>query len=298
MADFNEVYKKIHDKYNIEMEQKRKKALLHSCILTGTIVFLIVFILLVFKVPIFIIGAVITCITIPLFIYNPFIKKFEKLYKHNIIYCLVNSYDSNLKFDENLGISHSIYDDAEFEHYDEFNSNDYISGNIDGIIKFELSDIRTVQVTHTKNGTTRTTIFEGLFSSSNLAKNLHSTIKIHTDKGFLGKFLENKQLMQMDSQDFEKLFDVYSNNKILTMRILTSDIMDFLINFKKQNKIKFEITLKNQKLYIRIHCKNMFEAEILNNSLKFETIHKYYNFLDFMCQLNKKIYNVVNEIDL
>ena len=43
----------------------------------------------------------------------------------------------------------------------------------------------------------------------------------------------------------EKLFDVYSTDKILALRILTSDILDYMINFKKENKIKYELTLKN-----------------------------------------------------
>ncbi len=47
-----------------------------------------------------------------------------------------------------------------------------------------------------------------------------------------------KQIL-MDSSDFEKIFDVNTTDKIQsmrTMRILTSDVMQKLIDFKNRNK--------------------------------------------------------------
>lgn len=121
---------------------------------------------------------------------------------------------------------------------------------------------------------------------------------MRSDKGLLGKFFSDKTKMSMDSGEFEKHFDIYATDKILAMRIFTSDIMDFLISFKTENKIKFELTIKNNNLFLRIHCGNMFEASSVKKALDFETLHKYFKYLDFMCELNKKIYYVLQEKDL
>lgn len=299
MKNFDEIYKKIYDKYNIEIEQKRKKILIQNIIIL--IAFIAIYIitnifmpyLSIFLLPIILVTGIIY------FASKPYSKKFSKIYKETIISDLVSNYNPGLKFSTTGKISQSTYNNAEFESYDEFYSNDYIYGEFDGIINFEMGDIHTVNVSHTSNGrTTRTTIFQGLFSSSKLNKNLNSKIKIRSDKGLMGIFYKEKDLLHMDSQEFEKYFDVLTNNKILAMRILTSDIMDYLIQFKKDNKIKFEISIKNQSCYIRIHCSNMFEGSLLTNSLNYDKLQKYYNFLNFMCTLNKRINTTINEKDI
>ena len=299
MKNFDEIYKKIYDKYNIEIEHKRKKILIQNIVIL--IAFIAIYIitnifmpyLSIFLLPIILVTGIIY------FALKPYSKKFSKIYKETIISDLVSNYNPGLKFSTTGKISQSTYNNAEFESYDEFYSNDYIYGEFDGIINFEMGDIHTVNVSHTSNGrTTRTTIFQGLFSSSKLNKNLNSKIKIRSDKGLMGIFYKEKDLLHMDSQEFEKYFDVLTNNKILAMRILTSDIMDYLIQFKKDNKIKFEISIKNQSCYIRIHCSNMFEGSLLTNSLNYDKLQKYYNFLNFMCTLNKRINTTINEKDI
>lgn len=294
MKNFNEIYQKLYNEYHEEMEnihqensKKSKKKI------TITIILLILSILI--SMPI---------LTIVLVIYLLILllgqnSKFKAIYKDTIISSLVHYYDSSLTFDKSRSISSMVYKQAEFEKYDEFYSDDYISGKIDGIIDFAMGDVHTIDVSTDSDGhTTRTTIFRGLFSSGNLDKTVNGTIKMRSDKGFLGKFFSDKTKMSMDSGEFEKHFDVYATDKILAMRIFTSDIMDFLISFKTQNKIKFELTIKNNNLFVRIHCGNMFEGSSAQKALDFETLYKYFKFLDFMCELNKKIYYVLQEKDL
>ena len=102
----------------------------------------------------------------------------------------------------------------------------------------------------------------------------------------------------MDSAEFEKNFDIYSSDQILAMRILTSDIMDYMVNFTTENKVKFEITILNQDLFIRIHCKNMFEASLSKSSIDENILKEYYTYLNFMCELNKKFYRIISEKDI
>ena len=297
MKDFNEIYKQIYDNYYSELESLRKKAFSNSlklicCTLIIGLVLPLIFLKEALIFTIFIVFFI-TTFTLAL---NPFGKKYNEKYKKTVITTLIHECDNNLKYDPNSKISSHIYDDAEFEKYDEYNANDYIYGKINGIIDFELGDVRTVDVHRDSDGhTSRTTLFSGLFSASTFNTNINGKIKIRSDKGWLGKLLSDQELMKMDSQEFEKYFDVYTSDKILAMRILTSDIMDFLITYKKDKKRKFEITLKNHKFYIRLHSADMFESTLSKKSMDFSTLHQYFDTLNFMCDFNKKIYNVLSE---
>lgn len=233
-------------------------------------------------------------------IINPKITdSYNQKYKENIINSLIKNYDNNLKFSYSHSIARKFYDMSEFENYDIFSSNDYIYGNLDEIIPMQLGDVLTENRHTDSNGnTTYTTVFRGLFSVIKLPTNLQSTIKIHSDKGKLAKFFSNEDSITLDSQEFEKYFDIFSENKVLTMQILTSDIMQYLLTFKLNNNITFEITLKNSFAYLRIHCDDMFEGELTKNAFDYDTLYTYFKYLDFMCELNKKIFYVLQEKDI
>lgn len=192
-----------------------------------------------------------------------------------------------------------LYNLAEFEHYDRYSSNDYIFGHLEGIIPIKIGDVHTeIETTDSDGNTTYSTLFRGLFSAIKLPKNITTTIKIRTDKGKLSKLFTKKENVQMDSQEFEKYFDIFSTDKILTMRILTSDIMNYMIDFTKNNKIKFEMTIKNNFVYIRTYCEDMFEARALKSAIDYNTLKRYYDCLNFICTLNKMIFNLLNEKDI
>lgn len=296
MNNFNTIYQELYKEYHEKLEQLKTQAL-RKKITIFTILF-VACILAFYKKTFFLCFAFFIPLVVTIFF--PFSKKYRKTYKETIIKKLVTAYDQNLSFIPNGTISSNYYDQAEFERYDNFFSNDVIFGKIDNQIDFKASDVRTEIEQTDKNGNrTTTTVFAGIFSYAKFNKDINNTIKIRSDKGFLGKLLPpSKQLIQLDSQEFEKLFDVYSTDKILAMRVLTSDILNYMIDFKRENKINYEITLKNSSLYIRIHCKDMFEAPFIKDSLDFDTLHLYYKIINFICELNKKFYYIIKEKNL
>lgn len=295
MKNFDEIYK-VLSTISTENIDNTRKNLFSVKVTTTIIIAIILFVIGTYLLP----GFIFFFMTIPIILFVILISRSStissKIYKNEIITKLVSEYDENLHFDPTSSMEKMDYMLAEFERFDHFYSNDLIYGKIDGIIDFKLGDIRTEDVDHDSDGhTTRTTLFRGLFSAAKLDKDINNTIKIHSDKFFK---LSRKPLLTMDSQEFEKYFDVYCTDKILTMRILTSDIMDYLINFTKENKIKFEITIKKSQVYTRIHCQDMFELPMFGKALDYKTLHKYYTYINFMCELNKKIYNVISSKDI
>lgn len=249
-----------------------------------------VLIILFFTIPIYFIISVLFLDTS---------KKYEQIFKNNIISSLIKNYDNNLKFSSTQCIQAQYYNLAEFEHYDDFCSNDYVFGKLDGIIPIQLGDVKTTYTTTDSDGHSRTsTLFSGLFSMIKLPKNFPSIVTILSDKASARKIFPDNEILKVDSTEFEKHFDVFTKNKILAMQLLTADIMDSILDFRSQNDSIFEIVIKNSYAFIRIHCDDMFEANLSQNAFDYDTLYTYYKYLNFMCEINKKIFNIIKEKDL
>ena len=290
MKNFDELYKTLSNISTEKIDIARKKLLIKTAI--GIPLAILFVIIGTYFVP----GFTFFFIIIAIIMFMIFVRNssfnISQFYKKEIISKLISTYDENLHFDSTAHIEKIDYMLAEFERFDHFYSNDLIYGNIDGLIDFKLGDVHTEDESTDSDGhTSRTTLFRGLFSIEKLDKNINTTIKIRLDKFFK---ISKKNILSMDSQEFEKYFDVYCTDKILTMRILTPDIMDYMLTFAKKNKIKFEITIKNSQAFTRVHCSDMFELPTFGKALDYKTLHKYYKYLNFMCELNKKIYNVIS----
>ena len=99
--------------------------------------------------------------------------------------------------------------------------------------------------------------------------------------------------------EFEKYFDVSASNNIIGMQILTSDIMEMLIDFLKKYDIKFDVVIENDLIYLRFHSGIMFEAaSIKKGAIDENTIKKYYEMLEFTYNLSDKIIKIINETEI
>ena len=223
----------------------------------------------------------------------------NKEFKSIVIPSLVRNYDSHLSFSPVGSITRYQYNAAKFESYEIFSSEDSIAGMLDGVIPFNMSNILTQTTSTDEDGhTTYYTVFSGLFAEITLNKNTGLDLFVHSDKGFFGKIFKSSNRIEMDSQEFEKLFDVSATDKIKAMQLLTSDIMADLIDFKSKSKKTFELTIRGNKLYFRFHCGNVFERAAFKDYLDFNTLNDYFNYLNFSCEVSKKIYNLVKETEL
>ena len=75
----------------------------------------------------------------------------------------------------------------------------------------------------------------------------------------------------MDSQRFGRLFNVYAEDDISGMMILTHDIMELLENFYNNNNTKLDVSIIDNKIYIRLFTGDIFEPliyKIIRNKTK------------------------------
>ena len=298
MKDFNEIYQKTSEEVKAKLAKQTPKKFYQQT--SFKIFFVIAIIVLIFaiiiKLPILFFGYLILAL-IAYFAMESSRKNNE--FKEIVIPALVRNYDDHLSFRKLGSITKYQYNAAKFESYEIFHSEDSIQGLLDGTIPFNMSNILTQTTSTDEDGhTTYYTVFSGLFAEITLSKNTGADIFVHSDKGFIGKIFKFSNKIEMDSQEFEKSFDVTASDKIKAMQLLTSDVMADLIDFKNNSKKNFELSIRGNKLYFRFHCGNVFERAAFKDYLDYKTLYEYYNYLNFSCIVSKKIFNLVKETEL
>lgn len=297
MKNFDEIYKEIYNKNFNELEYLRKAKIKKFAI---TIVISIIVILLAAQsVAVFIPYIFIIIMMILVFSMAFGNGKYKKKFKKTVIASFIKNLDENLNYYPEKKMDSALYTQGEFESYDNYYSEDTIEGLLDGKYRIRMSEVRTEDESTDSDGDTHTyTVFHGIFGYIECPKNITETLKIRSDKGILGKLFAGKTKLEMDSSEFEKYFDINTKNKIIAMQILTSDVMTMMIEFIKEHKIKYELTLKGNHIYIRFHTGEVFEPKMFKNSLDYDTLKRYYDIIDFIFKISREMNKVIENAEI
>ncbi len=225
-------------------------------------------------------------------------RKYAEVFKDNIIKTLIKNFYDNVSYEPFRKMPREIYrEDRYNEYYNRYNSEDYFIGQILNKYDVQMAEVKTQKVeTHRSNGrthTTTTTIFHGLFAKVEMDKSLQTSLQIRKNY----KTTEDK--VRMDSQVFEEYFDVASDNKIITMQVLTHDVMEMLMSFMEETKIKFDVSIYGSEMYFRFYTGEVFELPSLKvGAFDKETLKKYYNILEFTYILSRKMIELIEQVKI
>lgn len=207
----------------------------------------------------------------------PSIKgKYAKIYKELVIEPMVNSFKTHITYDREGGLPSGIYEEAEFGDRVIY-TDDVMCGTLKNNCKFVIADIATVS--DENNGFKYSSItdsildkskiktaslqsqigFEGVFVKFELPKIFDTKLYLRKDAN--DKNLVNKTLgvimpfeefrVELDYSNFEKIFDVYAYDKLKATQIFTPSVMYELVKFYNEMKIEYEITVKENFVYLR-----------------------------------------------
>ena len=213
---------------------------------------------------------------------------------------MINNFFTDLEYSPNKKMPSHIYQEARYERYDNYYSDDYMKAKINEKYIIDMAEVHTErEETRTDSDgdtyTSRETIFHGIFAKIIINKSINSNLRItYNYSGY-------KNRLEMDSSEFEKNFDVFASNKIIGMQLLTADIMEEILEFK--NKIKkrefFDIYIYENNIYLRFNCGPVFEATLGKKGfLNEEKIREYYDILKFIYELSNKIIKIVNDVEI
>lgn len=226
--------------------------------------------------------------------------KYNQEYKKTVINKIMSNFYDNLEYFPQKEMPEYLYEEPHYhEYYDIYESEDYLEGQINNKYNIQMAEVLTKEEKEYEdsNGETQTTEitkFHGLFAKIIMDKSIESEIKILQN----GKIFK-KNRVEMDSSEFEKYFDVQASNQIIGMQLLTADVMGELVDFQNKTNIEYDIVIKNNNLYLRFHCEDMFEVDNLRKGpLNRETLKKYFDVLDFTYNLSNKLVNTVNYTEI
>lgn len=311
-TEFDNMYNSLYGSNISSLEEMRRKAKIRRTIvyiLSGIVVIGLIFAgykrtLMSSTVDLVIsivsVIAIISVIILELFNYSAK-KEYIKTYKKNIVSNFIKLVSDDLTYEPDNVNSASICDDyknANFDNksFNEFKSDDHIEGNVEDNIYIKLDDIlvQKISARYTREEESKV-VFQGIFGCTKTNKDINTCIKVTRNKYSLFK---DETKVGIDNSNFEEIFDVYAENRILAMRIFTSDITNCLIDFYNKYQLDFEVVLKDNNIYLRFFTGAMFEPKIFGNSMDKELLAVYYSILKFVVDITKLINLTVQEIDI
>ena len=303
---FSELYTRLYNENKAELEELRLKSKKEASkfFIGMGIAFVVFFILAatgmgLFLIPIIVIGMAILVIKgamngklkdSPMYVYR-------KLFKEKIIIPLITNIFEGAIYKPEQGWTKEEYKEGEYERwFDRYNTEDLITSPIklkDGVEStIEFCEVHTERESKDKDGhTTYTTIFHGIASKMKIDKSLGTNIYI--DRNWMGG---GKSAVKLDSPEFEKKFDVKSEDKIMAVRVLTADVMAEMVDMREKYGYSFEIHIIRDTIYMRVFTGGVFEPNIYKESLEYQTLEKYYKIIHAMMSLSTHIYKVIDEI--
>jgi Protein of unknown function (DUF3137) len=158
----------------------------------------------------------------------------------------------------------------------------------------------------------RSPIFKGIFFTANFNKQFQFQTFVFPDgvEGLLGGLAStfqsmNKrhgQLVKLEDLEFERWFAVYSEDQVEARYILSTNLMERLVRFRKKSNHDVSIAFVNNTIYVAIaYDEDLFEPKLYTSMLSFKPIQDYFENLQLVIgivedlKLNRRIWATTTE---
>ena len=313
MKTLDEIYEELQNGDNNELniawqEAKKENEKTKKITLTICLIIDIFFIILLLKnrdlfsmFPIIMFAFIINIFVIVIVnvLFSKKKNQYNEKYKKIVMPKLISNFYDNLEYFPQKPMPEYIYKEPNYEYYNRYKSEDYFEAQIDKKYSIQMAEVlsQKEETYRDSDGKTRTrtiTKFYGLFAKIIMNKSIKGDLRITQNGGLLF----DKRL-KMDSSEFEKYFDVKASDSIVGMQLLTADVMEELVEFENKTKMKFDIFINGNELYLRFHSGEMFEAgNLKKGALDKNTIQKYFYMLNFTYNLSNRLINIVNDTQI
>lgn len=171
---------------------------------------------------------------------------------------------------------------------------DVITGSYEGhsikIIEFSLIERRRTRTSEGKTSTTYIKVFQGVLLKTTMEKYINTQICINA-KNSSTTHPSRFQKVNLESNEFEKLFDVYSTDQIESRYFFNTKMMDDFIKLRKITGNGISGFIDGNYVKILLHTsKDMFEPDInkpVNDpNTYFDVIYQAKTILDIITKLN------------
>lgn len=191
-------------------------------------------------------------------------KEYSLAFKSYFVKSSLANIFTNLNYQPDNGISRATIASTNMMRMgDRYSSNDLVTGNYK-TIGFTQSDVHIEEEHETRDsdGHTRryyVTIFKGRWMIFDFNKTFKADVQV-AQKGFgnnkLGSWFSGEQKfekVEMESQEFNKAFNVYAQQPLDAFYILTPKIMEKIRNLDEKNEGKLLLCFIDNKLHVGIY---------------------------------------------
>lgn len=290
--EFEKVYKEICENCQDKLKEDRDKLNKFLIVVFFILMLINVIIYIVVDIKSISVVGLAVAFGIMLFLIIQGRETYKKAYKNNVINALVKAYDSKLRYDQKMGVSKYDYTMSNFDtSFNEFFSEDQIYGTLENGTKIKVAEVVTTIVQKTKNtdGTTkenRTETYRGMYGAIKMPHNITSSIYIANDS-ITKRYSEDR--IEVDSAEFEKYYDCMSKEKVRTLRILNSELIEKFNEIRRNSKFGFELKIEDDMIYFRYKCGQLFEPPTFRDGLDKELIRRYYRYIFFPLEIVTKL---------
>ena len=222
---------------------------------------------------------------------------YKKIYKEQVISKFIRLVDKNLKYSMYGRVGDDmknkyLVSDFEKKAFNRFESEDYVDGKIDGHIYTELAELNVDYAFKKKRRRFREDLFKGIFAVIRSEKDIGAWVKV-TKNRF--SFFMPRNKMETDNAAFEKIFDVYTDNKAVAHQLIQGDMVSILMQFYKDYDLRFEVMFKENIIFMRFFTPSMFEPKLFGNSMDKKLLFTYYNIVKFISEVVNKVESSTQE---
>ncbi len=219
---------------------------------------------------------------------------YTQQFKSQIIGPIVRFFDKSLHYEpEGYVVESRFAASGLFQKTpDRYQGEDKVHGLL-GKTKIEFSEILAEYKSRSINSDggsqdSWVTIFKGLFFVGDFNKNIKGTTVVLPDVaerlfGGFGKLVQKIQkigwhpeLITLEDPEFEKYFVVYGDDQVEARYILTPNLMERILSFRKRTGHDLYLSFCRQNIYVAISSsRNMFEPEIFHTLLSKKLVEGY-----------------------
>lgn len=190
----------------------------------------------------------------------------KKLIVKPLKHILMNKISHDIKgfrYIPDAGLPVQFFEDSGFiRGYDEYCSDNFITGKVENGKDFIISEILVKQVILSEDNTrSESILFDGIFGVLDAKK--INTFYMDITPDFKNKFanrvfadfkkmLGNKHIVRLENPEFERYFEVFSDNQIEARKIITLEFMEKLLEVRKNVGKNISIIYVGNKIYFFI----------------------------------------------
>ncbi|MGB6301377.1 MAG: DUF3137 domain-containing protein [Rivularia sp. (in: cyanobacteria)] len=154
------------------------------------------------------------------------------------------------------------------------------------MLKGKSIDFQRFQIEILKNEPYNNHAFKGLFlaaKSNQLSQSL-TIIRPKSSKAEINlPYYAEKPLLKLENADFNSLFTVYSEDLVQANKILSTNLIQRLLQFSKNNNKNIYLSFIDNMMYIAIeYPEGIFELNLFKSILKFAPFRKYFAAIHLM----------------